>query len=247
MRLYFRPMPLVSLVCLLLLAGLLWLGTWQLQRLSWKLGLIAQVNRTLTSPPLSLDAALQLGKAAEYHKVALSGRFDHAKEGYVYGIANDVPVYHVLTPFTTLEGRTLLVDRGVIPQEKRDPATRRAGNSEGVQSLVGVWRKPDPPEPMAPTTDNGERVWFSRDITWIARVDHLQFAAPAVIEADATPNPGGWPKGGQTVVSFRNEHLQYAITWYALGLVLLACYGAAHVSLGRLRWKRGIDPMADAP
>jgi surfeit locus 1 family protein len=240
-------MRLFSLVCLLLLAGLIWLGVWQLHRLTWKRDLIAQVNRTLTSPPLALDAALKLGKAAEYHKVALTGRFDHAKEGFVYGIANGAPVYHVLTPFTTVDGRVLLVDRGIIPQEKRDPKTRQAGNSEAVQNLVGVWRKPDPPEPMAPAADNGERIWLSRDITWIARVDHITFAAPAVIEADATPNPGGWPKGGQTVVSFRNEHLQYAITWFALGLVLILCYGAMHVSLGRLRWKRGIDPMEDAP
>ncbi len=247
MRLYFRPMPLFSLFCLLLFAGLMWLGTWQIHRLHWKLGLIAEVNRNLTLPPIPLDAALKLGKAAEYHKVALTGRFDHAKEGFVYGIADGVPVYHVLTPFTMLDGHVLLVDRGIIPQEKRDPKTRAAGNGEAVQQLVGVWRNPDPPGPFTPTMDRAERVWFSRDVAWIARADHIQLAAPVLIEADATPNPGGWPKGGQTIITFRNEHLQYAITWYALGLVLIGCYGAMHVSLGRLGWKRKIDPMADAP
>ena len=238
MRLYFRPMPLFSLFTVFLVAGLCWLGVWQIHRLHWKLGLIEAVNQNLNAPPITLDQAMRLGKAAEYHKVALTGRFDHSKEGYVYGIANGAPVYHLLTPFTTSDGRTLLVDRGIIPQEMRDPKTRLAGNSEAVRRLVGVWRKPDPPGPFTPTMDKAERVWFSRDIVWIARLDHITLAAPVLIEADAAPNPGGWPKGGQTIITFRNEHLQYAITWFALAGVLLICYGVMHVSLGRLGWKK---------
>ena len=57
-----------------------------------------------------------------------------------------------------------------------------------------------------------------------------------MIEADATPNPGGWPKGGQTVVSFRNEHLSYAVTWFGLAAGLIGVYLAYHMSKGRLRW-----------
>ena len=65
----------------------------------------------------------------------------------------------------------------------------------------------------------------------------LKLAAPVVVEADATPNPGGWPKGGQTRVAFRNEHLQYAITWFALAAALLGVYLTYHISRGRLRWR----------
>jgi len=237
MRLHFRPMPLFSLMSLVLLAILIWLGVWQIHRLHWKLGLIAQVNRNLSLPPISLDAALKLGKDAEYHHVALTGHFDHAKEGYAYGIANGVPVYHVLTPFITEDGRTMLVDRGIVPEELRDPAKRRGGNAKGSQRVVGVWRKPDPPGSFTPNAGASQRIWFTRNVDWVARADHLRFAAPALLEADATPNPGGWPKGGQTIVTFRNEHLQYAITWFGLALVLAGGYAVFHVQTGRLRWR----------
>ena len=72
----------------------------------------------------------------------------------------------------------------------------------------------------------------------MARQDGVALLAPVVLEADAAPNPGGWPKGGQTVVTFRNEHLQYAITWFALAAGLLLVYFAYHRSLGRLGFRK---------
>jgi len=234
MRLYFRPLPWFSLLTVLLFAGLIALGNWQIHRLHWKLGLIAAVNRDLAGPPLPLAAVLKLGKDAEYHKVALSGRFDHRHEAYVYGIAEGAPVYHVLTPFLLADGRALIVDRGIVPEELRDPAKRRAGQVEGERQIAGVWRKPDPPGSFTPMVDRARRIWFSRDVEQMARENRLRLVAPVLIEADAAPNPGGWPKGGQTVVTFRNEHLQYAITWYALAGVLIGCYIALHISMGRL-------------
>ncbi len=78
--------------------------------------------------------------------------------------------------------------------------------------------------------DLAHRIWYARDVQGIAKADGVTLAAPVIIEADATPNPGGWPKGGQTVVAFRNEHLQYAITWFGLAAVLFGVYLAYHVS-----------------
>jgi surfeit locus 1 family protein len=238
MRFSFRPLPVFTAVMLVMLAALIWLGTWQVHRLHWKLGLIAQVNRNLTLPPVSLDKALALGKEAQYRRVALTGRFDHSKEVFVYDIVGGAPAWHVVTPFTTEDGRTLLIDRGVVPQELRDPAKRRAGQVQGVQHIVGVWRVPDPPGLFTPKPDLAHRNWFLRDPAAIAAVDHVKLAAPVVVEADATPNPGGWPQGGHTVVTFRNEHLSYAITWYGLALTLIGVYIAFHVSKGRLSFKK---------
>ncbi len=238
MRLSFRPLPVFTVVTLVMLALLIWLGTWQLQRLHWKLGLIAQVNRNLTLPPVSLDQVLALGKDAQYRRVALTGRFDHSKESFIYGIANGAPAWHVVTPFTTQGGRTLLIDRGVVPEQLRDPGKRRAGQVEGVQHLVGVWRVPDPPGLFTPKPDLAHRNWFSHDVASITAADHVKLAAPVMVEADATPNPGGWPNGGQTVVTFRNEHLSYAITWYGLALTLVGVYIAFHMSKGRLMFRK---------
>ena len=122
----------------------------------------------------------------------------------------------------------------MIPQNLRDPKTRAAGELEGEQHVTGVWRTPDAANLFTPKPDLKKRLWFARDVKAMAELDHLVLVAPVVVEADATPNPGGWPKGGQTVVSLPNNHLQYAITWYLMALGLLAVYLAWHRQKGRL-------------
>ena len=236
MALRFRPYLGVTIAAVIAAAILIGLGVWQLQRLQWKLGLIAEVNGHMAAPPVSLDDLLKMNPdGAQYRRVALSGRFDNSKEAYVFTTgAGGEPVYHVLTPFRTDDSRVLLVDRGYVPNDKRDPATRVA--VEGETHLIGVWRVPDAPGAFTPAPDTVHRVWYARDLRGIAAADHIQLAAPVVIEADAAPNPGGWPKGGQTVVSFRNEHLSYAVTWFGLAAGLIGVYFAYHMSKGRLRW-----------
>ena len=172
---------------------------------------------------------------AQYHHVALEGRFDNTKEAYAFGTdAEGKPVFHVLTPLILADGRALIVDRGIVPQDRRDPKTRQAGQLSGIRHVTGVWRTPDPANLFTPKPDIAKREWFSRDVEAMARLDGAKLAAPVVVEADATPNPGGWPKGGQTVVSLPNNHLQYAITWYLMALGLLAVYLAYHRQKGRL-------------
>ncbi|MGA7674698.1 MAG: SURF1 family protein [Rhizomicrobium sp.] len=234
----FRPLPVFTIVCSLMLAALIALGVWQIQRLHWKLGLIAQVTNRLTLPPVSLDRALAMGEGAQYRRVALGGHFENEKEAYVYQTGPDGgPVYHVLTPFVTDGGRTLIVDRGIVPVELRNPARRARGRLEGERRIVGVWRTPDAPGFFTPAADAAHRIWYSPDVTAIAAADRVTLAAPVVVEADAAPNPGGWPLGGQTQITFRNEHLQYAITWFALAAALLGVYLTYHISRGRLGWK----------
>jgi surfeit locus 1 family protein len=237
----FRPYPGLTIAAAILFAVLCGLGVWQLERLQWKLGLIATVNGHLAAPPLGLDDMLKLdADAAQYRRVTLEGRFDHAHEAYVFTTdAAAEPVYHVLTPFTADDGRVLMVDRGMVPAARLAPASRAAGNVQGRTRVTGVWRVPDPPGAFTPRADAARRIWYSRDLAAIAAADHLRLFAPVVIEADATPNPGGWPRGGQTVVSFRNQHLSYAVTWFGLAACLLGVWLAFHIRHGRLAWGRG--------
>lgn len=238
MRLYFSPIPGLTIAAGLAFALLMGLGIWQIERLHWKLALIAQVNSNLAAQPLTPDRALAMGNGAQYHRVALMGRFDNKNEAYVFTTGPDgQAVYHVLTPFRFVDGRTLMVDRGYIPLALRDPGARKAGEPDGVQRLVGVWRIPDAPGPFTPAPDLEKRVWYARDVTAMAKAERIALAAPVIVEADATPNPGGWPKGGQTVVRFRNQHLQYAITWFALAGGLLIVYLAYHRTRGRLGFR----------
>ena len=234
---HFRPLPVLTAVCTLMFAALIALGVWQLERLHWKLGLIAEVNRSLAAPPISLDEALAMGGAAPYRRVLLDGWFRNDKESYVYASGPDgAPVYHVLTPFETREGPVLMVDRGIVPPALIDPKKRARGQI-GERVMIGVWRFPDAPGFFTPKSDTAHRIWYSRDVAAMAAAARVKLAAPVLVEADAAPNPGGWPKGGQTQVAFRNEHLQYAITWFALAAALLGVYLAYHISRGRLGWR----------
>ena len=235
----FRPLIGFTIATAILLALLLGLGFWQLQRLQWKLGLIEQVHRNMAAAPISLDDAIRLGSAAEYRRVTFHGRFNNAREAYIYAVGESgVPVYHVIVPLTTDDNRIILVDRGTVPQDRRDPATRAAGIIAGETAVTGIWRSEEMPGAFTPPPDPIKRVWFVRNAGGIARIDHETLAAPVIVEADATPNPGGLPRGGQTRVEFRNEHLQYAITWFLMAAGLLGVYIAYHVSRGRLALRK---------
>lgn len=235
----FRPLVGMTIACAILFAILCGLGVWQLQRLQWKLALIATVNGHMAAAPVGLNQIIALpADEAQYRRVTLHGHFDHAKEAYVF--TTDVagnPVYHVLTPFFSDDGKTLMVDRGAVPKEKLDPASRAAGNVAGETAVTGVWRAPDAPGLFTPAPDIAHRVWYSRDLAGIAAADHIALSNPVLIEADASPNPGGLPKGGQTVVSFRNEHLSYAITWFGLAAMLLGVWFSYNFSKGRIALK----------
>lgn len=234
----FRPYPGFTIACAILFAILCWLGFWQLERLQWKLALIAQVNGNMAATPVSLDEVLAMKQdAAQYRHVTLQGRFDHAKEAYVFTTDAGAAVYHVLAPFAVDDGRVLMVDRGEVPKDKLNPASRTEGNVAGETQVTGVWRTPDAPGSFTPPPDAAQRIWYARDLRGIAAAYDLKLAAPVVIEADATPNPGGWPKGGKTVVTFRNQHLGYAITWFGVAIVLLGVWLAYHISRGRIAFK----------
>ncbi len=230
----FKPLPGFTFAALIMVAILTGLGVWQLQRLQWKEGLIATVSAHMTAPPVSLNEAMQMSPDdVQYRRVALTGSFDNGRESYIFTTnAGGEPAYHVLTPLVTDDGKVMMVDRGEIPAEKLSPNTRTPVG--GLTHIVGVWRVPDAPGWFTPKPDPARHIWYARDLMGIAAARRLRLAAPVVIEADASPNPGGWPKGGQTVVDFPNNHLQYAITWFGLAAGLIGVYAAYHISKGRL-------------
>ena len=234
MALRFRPYPGLTIACVILVAILCALGVWQMQRLTWKENLIATVAGHMNAAPISLDQAMAMNAdAVQYRKVALTGTFDNAREAYVFTTGpGGAPDYHVLTPFVTDDGKVMMVDRGAIPAEKLSPRSRTPVS--GLIHLVGIWRVPDAPGLFTPKPDPVKRVWYARDLVGIAAVDGIRLTVPVIIEADAHPNPGGWPEGGQTVVDFPNNHLSYAVTWFGLAAGLIGVYAAYHISKGRL-------------
>jgi surfeit locus 1 family protein len=239
MALRFRPYPGVTIAVVIASAILIALGVWQVQRLHWKLALIALIDKGMHAKSVDMTGEGMLVPEiyTQYAHVAVRGHFDNTKETYLFTIGLDsAPVYHVLTPFVSDGGNTFLVDRGMVDKDHLAPSTRLAGQENGETSITGFWRWPDALGYFTPKPDIAHRIWFGRDLAAIEKFDGIKLHQPGLVEIDDTPNPGGWPKGGQTVIDLPNNHLSYAITWFGLAAGLIGVYFAFHISKGRLSW-----------
>jgi surfeit locus 1 family protein len=202
------------------------LGTWQIQRLAWKRGLIARVEARIHAPPVAVPprhqwAGLDLHDA-EYRRVQARGAFRHDRETLVDALTVLGPGAWVLTPLETADG-VILVNRGFVPPGRRDATARAGGQVAGEVAITGLLRLSEPDGRFLRPNDPAAGRWFSRDVGAIARVQGLAGVAPFFIDADAASSIPDGPAGGLTVVKFRNAHLVYAGTWF--GLALLCCAG----------------------
>ncbi len=206
------------------------LGTWQVSRLFWKEALIERVEARLDQEPflLNSDTVDSLTKEDhEYAPVRVKGSFDHGDEVYFFSTGKGGGSgWHVHTPVDLDDGTRLIVNRGFVPFELKDPATRAAGQLAGNLELAGLLRFPLPEKPFGSLGNEPEkREYYWRNVgemsAIMSRADYL----PVIVDLDDTPVPGGWPRGGTTILNFPNNHLQYAITWYGLALTLLGVGG----------------------
>jgi surfeit locus 1 family protein len=217
----------VTLAALALLVGL---GVWQLQRLEWKRGLIAEIETRTKAPPISLAEALALTKEGDdpsYLRVRVAGRFQNDKEKHLYAIADGAPGWHLITPLVTEDGAIVLVDRGFVPDAMKEQATRPQSFVEDKTSVTGLVRLPESEGAFTPDTDLDRNRWYFRDLDGMARSmfgDRPQNLAPFFLEAEESGAPGSWPRGGQTRLDLPNNHLQYALTWFLLAICLLVIY-----------------------
>ena len=210
-----------SLAVLLLMA----LGSWQVHRLRWKLDLIATVDARVHAPPVAPPAPSAwptvTADADQYLHVTARGFYDNARETFVQAVTDYGPGFWLVTPFRADAGFTVLVNRGFVPPDRRDPAARAAGEIAGPTAVTGLLRVDEPGGAFLRHNDFAADRWFSRDVRAIAAKRGLAGpVAPYFIDADDAPVPGGTPIGGLTVVAFPNNHLVYAVTWYAMGLGL---------------------------
>ena len=145
--------------------------------------------------------------------------------------------YQVLTPLRETDGRIVFVNRGYIPGELKDPAKRAAGETAGMVRVEGLLRLPPSGRPAWFLPDNRPDLnyWFWVDLPAMGAAEKLEQVAPFYIDADASPNPGGWPRGGVTRLALPNNHLQYAITWFSLAIALTVIYVLFHRRNGEAR------------
>jgi surfeit locus 1 family protein len=219
-----------TIFALAALALLIGLGVWQLQRLQWKQGLIAEIEARTKAPPVGLAEALALAKHGgdpSYLHVRVAGRFENDKERHLYAIADGAPGWHLITPLTTEDGAVVLVDRGFVPDAMKEQATRPESMIEGESSVTGLVRLPESQGTFTPDTDPDRNRWYFRDLDGMARSmfgGKPPNLAPFFIEAEESGPKGSWPLAGQTRLDLPNNHLQYALTWFLLAFCLVVIY-----------------------
>ncbi|WP_189407176.1 SURF1 family protein [Mesorhizobium sp. M1A.F.Ca.ET.072.01.1.1] len=215
---------------LVLFAILLGLGTWQVQRLHWKEGLIDTIDKRTHAAPLPLtDVEKEFAAThdVDYTPVTVTGTFLHQGERHFFATWEGDTGFNVYTPLRLDDGRFVLVNRGFVPYDLKDPAKRKQGEVAGTVTVTGLARNPLPEKPsmMLPDNDVAKNIFYWKDRDVMASSAGLPAGAglvPFFIDADKTPNPGGLPVGGVTIIDLPNNHLQYAVTWYGLAAALAA-------------------------
>jgi len=228
------------LLGLCLLASILFgaLGVWQLERRAWKLDLIERVDARIHAPPTSPPERAQWAqmdpKDVEFRRVRVTGILLDERETLVDALTELGPGAWVITPLRTAHG-TVLINRGFVPPDWEAQSSNLSAQESSAVTITGLLRLSEPDGRVLRPNRPAEERWFSRDVAAIAQARGLVDAAPFFIDAEAAADSEGYPRGGLTVVQFRNTHLIYAFTWF--GLAALSITGLALLLLpAHKRW-----------
>jgi surfeit locus 1 family protein len=223
-----------TLVAVGAIATFIGLGTWQVQRKAWKEGLIESLEQRLSAAPADLPPRERWAKldaaTDEFRHVKFFAAFVPGAEALVYtsgsALRRDVsgPGYWAFAPAQLATGGIVVVNRGFVPEGRQDPATRAVPTAAGRADFVGAMRWPEPRGMFSAKDDPARNVWFTRDPAGIAAAKGWGEVAPFYIELESPQPPGELPRAGPLTVNLRNEHLQYAITWYGLALVVAVMF-----------------------
>ncbi len=228
---YFRPGLWPTLFLIISLPILLWLGTWQVQRLEWKLGLIEQMEARLDAPAIDIAGA-RPGVEDEFRRYRVSGTFQEGVEFHwlttseTYGIG-----YLIFSPLTLEDGRSVMVNRGFVPGPLKEAIADRLGRSATFDAIARV---PEQPGALDATNDVSANIWFTRDTAAMAELAGGGDYLPVYLEKVGEASEDAWPKPGAAKVTLVNNHLDYALTWYGLAVVLVVIYLVFHRSQGRI-------------
>ena len=233
----FRPLPILTIATLAALAVLIGLGVWQLQRRTEKHAQLDQIAARSGMAPAPIEILLATGDYAAHRPATAIGTFDHAKETYVYHPrADQGPTRQgkkVLTPFELTSGGVILVDRGWVDESwpSRDESLREP---KGIVEIEGLLRPSSRSNAFTPPADTAKRLFFVRDGEAIAKAAGVRLKTTLVFEMTKR---FGNPEPLPSMLNIPDNHLNYALTWFALAAVLLVIYFRYHFVRGRLKFK----------
>lgn len=230
----FRPRLWPTLFTLPAVVLMLALGVWQLQRLAWKTELIDAFEARVSAEPADPPAALTPTDMPEwrFRRIAAEGRFLHDKEIQITGKPyKGTAGFHVITPFVTDAGLTVFVNRGWVPEEQRRPEDRPNSLVPPPAAIDGVVQQAGVKGYFVPENEPQNDVWFTVRPQKMA--EHLDLEGPIatgyyIDQLGEEPRPTALPFGAERSITVRNEHLQYAITWFLLAITLIAVYVLWH-------------------
>jgi surfeit locus 1 family protein len=212
-------------------ALLVGLGVWQLQRLQWKEGLIAERDSRLAAAPVTLDQALQefdADRSVEFLKVEVTGTFQNEAELFLLTTDGGSPGFEVVTPLMSRDGIVILTDRGFVPEPLKDPAKRPESRFPGEVTVTGILRRHVGSRgPFTPDNDPEANIWYWWDIPAMlafAQIGSDTRVAPFALHL--LPGDGkSLPRPVAVDAGLTNNHLQYALTWCALAVLLIVMSG----------------------
>ncbi|HLW27521.1 MAG TPA: SURF1 family protein [Kiloniellales bacterium] len=229
----FRPRLLPTLILLPLLAALLALGSWQLDRREWKHELIATLEEREAAPPIALPERLE-PERLEFRRVELTGELLHLRELYWAARTRDgVSGYHVLTPMRLADGREVILDRGWLPPELLERDSRSAALPQGEVTLVasarqGGWGGPSWASWLRPVNAPENNRWLWPDLDAMAQAARLERPVTSLyflVEPGELPSP---PEAVGGRVELKDDHLQYALFWFSMAGALILIYVLFH-------------------
>jgi len=232
----FNFAPGMTIAVMIALTILIVLGTWQLQRHSWKLDLIAAVEARATAEPVALSNALnrlKQGADIRYYAVKVTGQFDHAQEAHVFGTLGPTPGYYIFTPFISDDpqySKPIYINRGFVPENKKNIASRQEGQVQGSIMVSGLFRYAEQRSGIAkyftPIDQPQDNIWYTRDPIKFSkhRNDTQKSVYNWYIDSAGTEHNADYPRGNTTRIEFNNRHLEYALTWYGLTLTLIGVW-----------------------
>jgi surfeit locus 1 family protein len=231
---FFRPLLWPTVFVIAALPILMGLGAWQLQRLDWKLGILAAMEERLSAPAIDM-ANRTPAPDDEYRRYRVTGKFLPDVEFHWLTVSDKYGIsYEIFSPFKLEDGRSVIVNRGIVPAALKDPAARPPVEAIGTTiSFEAIARVSQTPGPLDAENDIAANIWFTRDIVaMIGRAGEGSYM-PLYLERDGQVAEGDWPKPDVAGVTLVNNHLDYALTWFGLGVVLVAIYLAFHKAQGR--------------
>jgi surfeit locus 1 family protein len=223
-----------ALCALVLFVGFCALGTWQVQRRAWKLDLIERVNQRVSALPADVPAPYDWSGVNatndEYRHVRLTGRFLPELDAQVQAVTNIGSGFWLMSPLQLADSSVVWVNRGFVPPHWNPaPSPPSALGGSAIVTVTGLLRLTEPGGGFLRANDPTANRWFSRDVAALSAARGFRRVAPYFVDADAdadlaassaSPTDPNAPVGGLTVIAFHNHHLVYALTWYALALMV---------------------------